>query len=220
MSWIRKQQQQRPVDDNNSKKNYNKMAKSKQIEKFEAWGYTVEINATGFKKVVFSGARHTNIYHKNAGGRDSSIPINTFAVTNEAGLLIIPRAFNGDAEYDPRRKGEKLALRDQIVSFWHGVEGRSLKDLKRIKYTGVIEENLRDHIEEVYDMLGKDEEEDVTVRRSEKAFRLLASTTPFLAGAQKMLDDYADHFSGKKIESCEFEPIGGFELFNFIITLT
>lgn len=156
--------------------------------------------------------KHTNIYHNKAGGKDPSVPITTFSVTNEAGLLTVSRAFGGDAEYDPRKKGEKLALRDQIVSFWNVVEGRPLKDLKRIKYTGVIEENLRDQIEEVYDMLGKGEDDNVTVNRSEKAFRLLLSNTPFFAGVQKMLEEYADQFAGKKIESCEFDPIGSFEI--------
>jgi hypothetical protein len=44
--------------------------------------------------------------------------------------------------------------------------------------------------------------------------------TPFLAGVQKMLNEYADKFAGKKIQNCTFEPVGGFALFDFTITLT
>lgn len=201
---------------------------AKNIQSFEAKGYVLGLNATGFRgasregTVVFSSnGRHCNIFHPTAGG-DPSLPINTFTVTSDRSLLKIPRTFNNNPDYDPRPKGhmQKLNLRDQIVAFWSRVEGRQLTDLRKIEYPTVIERNLRDCVEEIYEQKGLDEYEQLTVTRTDPAFTLLMTRTPFLAGVQKMLDEYADKFPGKRIESCEFDPVGGFAIFDFSINLT
>lgn len=192
---------------------------AKSIQSFWDWGYVVDNDARGFLTVVFPAhKKHCNIWHPDAS--NTSGPINTFAVTEDKSLLEVPRAFNQHPDYDPRPKDEKLSLRDQIVSFWSSVENRDLKDLKRIKYSGVIEDNLQNHIEEVYYTMQADEYQQLTLRPTDQAFQMLLNNTPFLAGVQKMLDEYADKFSGKKIESCHFDPVGGFESFDFTITLT
>ncbi|KAI7779914.1 hypothetical protein LA080_000237 [Diaporthe eres] len=189
------------------------------IQSFEQWGYVVDPNAKGFKNVVFSDdEKHCNIYHPDAV--DPLVPVNTFTVTRDRNVLKIPRAFNNHPEVDARPKESKLALRHQIALFWTLVENRDLKNLDQIKYTGVIERNLQRHIELVYNMMGEDDEyQPLTLRATDPAFHLLLTGTPFLAGVQKMLDFYADKFGGKKIASCHFEPIGGFDLFDFSITL-
>jgi hypothetical protein len=192
---------------------------AKSIQSFEAWGYVVDPNAEGYKGVEFTaGEKHCNIYHPDAV--DATMPINTFSVTEDKGMLKIPRAFNQSPDYDRRPKHQKLKVRDQIVSYWSMVENRSLKDLKKIHYTAVIERNLRDRMEEVYEMKGADEFDELTLQPPEPAFQLLLTNTPFLAGVQKMLDEYADKFAGKTIQSCTFHPIGGFALHDFTITLT
>ncbi|KAJ0120479.1 hypothetical protein J7T55_015208 [Diaporthe amygdali] len=190
---------------------------AKQVQNLAAWGYVVEPNARGFRNVPFSGpGRHCNIYHPKAESPD--VPITTFTVNDDNSLLKIPRAFN--TQNDLRPKGQKLNLRDQIVSFWTDVEGRDLKTLKRIEYSNVVEDNLRRQMEVVYDMMEKDEFDELTVKRTDPAFQLLLTTTPFVNGVQKMLDEYADKFAGKKIDSLHFDAVGGFESFDFIITLT
>lgn len=192
---------------------------AKSIQSFWDWGYVVDNDARGFLTVVFpADKKHCNIYHPEAS--NTSVPINTFTVTEDKSLLEVRRAFNQHPDYDGRPKDEKLSLRDQIVSYWCTVENRDLKDLKQIKYSDVIEQNLQDHIEEVYYTMQADEYQPLTLRPDEQAFQLLLDNTPFLAGVQKMLDEYADKFSGKKIESCHFDPVGGFESFDFTITLT
>ncbi|KAG6354197.1 hypothetical protein INS49_004801 [Diaporthe citri] len=193
---------------------------AKSIQSFEQWGYVVDPNARGFKQVVFSGhEKHCNIYHQAAV--DPMVPVNTFTVTQDRTLLKIPRAFNNHPDIDARPKAAKLSLRDQIVSYWSLVEHRDLKHLKQIKYTGVIEENLQGYIEQVYDMMGvADEYEQLTLRPTDQAFQLLLTRTPFMAGVQKMLNEYADKFGGKRIASCHFDPVGGFDIFDFTINLT
>lgn len=194
---------------------------AKSIQNFEQWGYVVDANARGFKNVVFSGnEKHCNIYHPDAV--DRMVPVNTFTVTQgDRTLLKIPRAFNNHADIDARPKAAKLSLRDQIVSYWALIEGRDLKQLKQIRYTGVIEDNLQSHIEQVYQMMGvEDEYEELTLQPTDPAFQLLLTRTPFMAGVQKMLNEYADKFGGKRIASCQFDPVGGFDIFDFTINLT
>lgn len=192
---------------------------AKSIPSFFDWGYVVDNNARGFLTVVFpANKKHCNIFHPEAS--NTSVPINTFTVTEDRSLLEVRRAFNQHPDYDRRPKAEKLSLRDQIVSYWSTVENRDLKDLKQIRYSDVIEQNLQNHIEEAYDMMQADEYQPLTLRPGDQAFQLLLENTPFLAGVQKMLTEYADKFSGKKIESCHFDPVGGFESFDFTITLT
>lgn len=192
---------------------------AKSIQSFELWGYVVETNARGFKQVSFPpNGKHCNIYHPESS--NPTIPINTFTVTEDKRLLKIPRTFNNDPNYDRRPKGQKLNLRDQIVSFWSLIENRDLKDLREIKYTGVIEDNLQAYIEEVYDMVGADEYDPVTLQPTDPTFQMLLNNTPFLAGAQKMLTEYGDKFGGKRIASCHFDPVGGFASFDFSIFLT
>lgn len=193
---------------------------SKTIQSFEAWGYRVEPDAKGFKFVSFSlRGKHCNIWHSESS--DPDVPINTFTVDrDDKTLLKIPRTFNNSEDGDRRPKSAKLALRDQMVSFWTLVEHRDLRDLKTIKYVVVIEQNLQAFIEEVYEMKGADEYDEVTLYPSEPAFQMLLQKTPFLAGAQKMLIEYAAWFAGKSIQSCTFHPEGGFESFDFTITLT
>lgn len=194
---------------------------AKSIQSFFDWGYVVDKNARGFLTVVFPAhKKHCNIYHPDSEASNTSVPINTFTVTEDKSLLEVPRTFNQHPDYDSRPKDEKLSLRDQIVSFWSSVENRDLKDLKRIRYSDVIEENLQNYIEEVYYTMNADEYQQLTLRPSDQAFQLLLANTPFLAGVQKMLEEYADKFSGKEIESCHFDPVGGFESFDFTITLT
>lgn len=191
---------------------------AKSVQNFDLWGYVLERNARGFKSVAFSSnGRHCNIYHPDSS--DPTTPISTFTVTEDKSLLKIPRTFNHHPEYDRRPKGQKLNLRDQIVSFWSVVENRDLKDLKKLHYSDVIEDNIQEHIEEVYDMMGADEYDQLTLHPTDPAFQLLLGETPFLAGVQKMLDEYADKFAGKRIESCHFNTVGGFSSFDFTITL-
>ncbi|KAL1848889.1 hypothetical protein Daus18300_013448 [Diaporthe australafricana] len=157
---------------------------SQQIQSFEAWGYVLNPNARGYLNVTFDpNGRHCNIFHPRAGGHPA-VPINTFTVTNDPGLLKIPRAFNNSPDFDPRPKAQKLSLRAQMVSYWAHVEGRQLTNLKKIEYSSVIERNLRDLMEEIYEMKGLDE------------------------------------FDPFTIESMSFDPVGGFALFDFSITLT
>lgn len=193
---------------------------AKSIQSFERWGYVVDPNSRGFKQVVFSGnEKHCNIFHPDAV--DTFVPVNTFTVTRDRTLLKIPRAFNHHPDIDARPKAAKLSLRDQIVSYWSLIENRDLKDLKQIKYTGVIEENLQGYIEQVYGMKGVDDEyEQLTLQPTDPAFQLLLTRTPFMAGIHKMLNEYADKFGGKRIASCHFDPVGGFDLFDFTINLT
>lgn len=192
---------------------------AKSIQSFAAWGYIVDPNAEGFKGIKFStDEKHCNIYHPDAV--DVEYPINTFSVPEDRSTLKVTRAFNNSPDYDRRPKNQKLKLRDQIVSYWSLVENRDLKDLKQIEYTGVIERNLRDRMEEVYEMKGAAEMDRVTLQSTDPEFQLLLNTTPFLAGTQKMLIEYADKFAGKTIQSCTFDPIGGFALYDFTIILT
>lgn len=192
---------------------------AKNIQSFEAWGYVVDPNAGGFQGVKFpTDEKHCNIRHPDAV--DPIIPINTFSLPlrGDKSLLKIPRAFNDSVEYDRRPRNQKMKIRDQIVSCWSLVENRDLKDLKQIRYTAVIERNLRDRMEEVYNMRGIDEFDQLILMTSDPAFQLLLAT-PFVAGARKMLEEYADKFAGKTIRSCTFDPIGGFALFDFTIAL-
>lgn len=193
---------------------------AKSIQSFEIWGYVVERNARGFKNVSFQpNGKHCNIFHPDSA--DPMIPINTFTVTeDDKNLLKIPRTFNHHRDYDPRPKGQKLSLRDQVVSYWSTVENRDLKDLNQIKYLDVIEDNLQCQIEEVYHLMGADEYDELMVRSNDPIFKTLVAKTPFLAGVQKMLDEYADKFPGKKIHSCQFHTVGGFASFDFTINLT
>ncbi|KAG8156744.1 hypothetical protein KVR01_013349 [Diaporthe batatas] len=194
---------------------------AKLIERFEAWGYVVEPDAKGFEGVNYSKEeKHCNIFHPDS--RRPEIPINTFSITNNPHSLKVPRAFNMSSFFDNRPRNKKLRLRDQIVSYWTLVEHRDLKDLRQIVYKGVIERNLRDCMEHVYEMHEVDQSKELTVKASDtdEAYQLLLKNTPFLAGAQKMLDEYADKFAGKKIRSCTFEPCGGFALFDFTISFT
>ncbi|KAI3391728.1 hypothetical protein diail_6869 [Diaporthe ilicicola] len=190
---------------------------AKIVQNLQDWGYAVDTDAESFEITVPSDGRHCHVYHPLPSGEKPLIPTTTFTVTEDKGLLKIPRAFN---DSDHRPKSEKLKLRDQIVSFWSLVEDRPLKELRKICYTDVVEDNLVERIEEVYDMMGREEDEELTVSRTDPAFQLLITTTPFLAGAKKMLDEYADKFGGKKIESVHFKPLGGFELFDFTINFT
>lgn len=191
---------------------------AKQIQSFEAWGYVVEPNAKGFKRVKFpANEKHCNIYHPDAV--DATIPINTFTVTGDKNLLKIPRAFNHSHDFDRRPRCQKLNFRDQIVSYWTLVEKRDLKDLDDLTYSAVIERNLRDRMEQVYEMKGLNEYKQLTLLPHDPAFQLLLATTPFLAGAEKMVEEYADKFARKTIRSCTFDPMCGFTLFDFTITL-
>ncbi|POS75257.1 hypothetical protein DHEL01_v206345 [Diaporthe helianthi] len=193
---------------------------SKRVQSFKAWGYIVEPDAKGFKNVDFSNdEKHCNIFHPDTV--DPSIPINTFAVTKNLGILNIHRAFNDSSFFDDRPRDKKLRLRDQIVSYWSSVENRDLKGLKQMVYKGVIERNLREHMENVYEWKEVHQWNELTIKASETdpAYQLLLKKTPFMAGVQKMLDEYADKFAGKKIQSCTFEPFGS-GLFDFTITLT
>lgn len=192
---------------------------AKNIESFEVWGYVVDSNAKGFQDVVFPpNEKHCNIYHPEAV--DPMVPVNTFSVTSDPTLLKIPRSFNNHPDVDRRARASKLNLRDQIVSYWSQVENRDLKNLKKIKYSSVIEEHLQDNIEEVYEMMGADEYDKLTLRPTDRAFQLLLARTPFMAGVQKMLVEYADKCPGKRIESVEFDPYGGVAMFDFTINLT
>lgn len=69
-------------------------------------------------------------------------------------------------------------------------------------------------------MMDADEDDKLTLRPTDRAFQLLLARTPFMAGVQKMLVEYADKFPGKRIESVEFDPYGGVEMFDFTINLT
>lgn len=192
---------------------------SKSIQSFEAWGYVVDPNAEGFKGIKFpANEKHCNIYHPDAV--DAEYPINTFSVTKDKSILKVTRAFNNSVDYDRRPRNQKLKLRDQMVYYWCLVENRDLKDLRKITYSGVIERNLRDQMEVVYELIGADEMDRVRLQSTDPAFQLLLNTTPFLAGTQKMLLEYGDKFAGKTIQSCTFDPIGGFSLYDFTITLT
>lgn len=194
---------------------------TKSIQNFESWGYVVDPNARGFEGVTYSAdEKHCNIFHPDAV--NPNMPINTFTVTRNPRILKIPRVFNDSDFFDARPRDQKLRVRDQIVSYWTLVENRDLRDLKQIVYTGVIERNLREYMEEVYEMKEVHQWNEFTIQASDTdaAYQLLLTRTPFLAGAQKMLTEYADKFAGKKIQSCTFEPLGGFALFDFIITLT
>lgn len=192
---------------------------AKSIQSFEAWGYVVDPDAEGFKGVKFpADEKHCNIFHPDAV--DAEYPINTFSVTEDKSILKVTRAFNNSPDYDRRPRNQKLKLRDQMVSYWSLVENRDLKDLKEINYSAVIERKLRDRMEDVYELIGADEMDQVTLQSTHPEFQLLLNTTPFLAGVQKMLDEYADKFAGKTIQSCTFDPIGGFALYEFTISLT
>jgi hypothetical protein len=47
------------------------------------------------------------------------------------------------------------------------VENRDLKDLKQVVYTGVIERNLREYMEEVYEMKEVHQWHELTIQASE-----------------------------------------------------
>jgi hypothetical protein len=193
---------------------------TKQIQSLEAWGYIVEPVSGSTRRELPPNEKHWNISHPRAVDPERR-PINTFSVTNEdKTLLKIPRAFNDDVEFDQRPRSEKLSLREQIVSFWTLVEGRDLKDLKKMIYTSVIEHHIRYCMEEVYMMKHLDEFDPLELKPSDPAFMILLENTPFLASAQKMVEDHADKFAGKKIESVSFNPFGGFAMFDFTISFT
>lgn len=194
---------------------------AKQVERFEDWGYRVNPDSKGYLSHTYIDfARWTDIHHDGTG-RDPDIPINTFGVKDEyMNMLLIPRAYNNSPPYDPRPKSQKLPLRDQIVSFWTLVEHRDLKDMRRIVYANVIEEVLLGMVEDVYEMMGAPKNKDLLISRDDSPFDILLTRTPFGAGVQKMLDEYADLFANKRINSFYFRVAGNTDVFDFMINLT
>lgn len=194
---------------------------SKQIERFENWGYRVHRDSKGFLSHRYADfARWTDIHHRGTG-RDPNVPINTFGVKDEySNMLIIARAYNDSPDYDPRPRSQKLPLRDQVVSCWILVEQRSLSELSRIVYANVIEETLKNLIKDVYEIMGAPTDEDLLIMQGDPPFDTLLNQTPFGAGVQKMLYEYAYLFGDKQIKSFYFHVKGGTDNFDFIIDLT
>lgn len=193
----------------------------KQVERLENWGYRVNRNSGGFLNHRYIDfARWTDIHHAGAG-RDPDVPINTFGVKDDYGsMLIIARAYNDSPDYDPRPRYQKLPLRAQIVSYWTLVEQRSLSELSRIVYANVMEETLKILIKDVYEIMGGPVDEDLLIIQGDPPFDTLLTRTPFGAGVQKMLDEYADLLGDKKIKSFYFRLKGGLDYFDFIIDLS
>ncbi|KAI3391281.1 hypothetical protein diail_7640 [Diaporthe ilicicola] len=194
---------------------------AKQVENFEKWGYRVHHDSKGFATHRYiSFARWTDIYQCETG-KNPDVPINTFGVRDEyKDILLIPRAYNNSPDHDPRPKEKKLSLRDQVVSYWCEVEHRSPSELRRVVYANVIEDALVGVIKDVYDMLGAPENKDLTITPSDPPFDVLLNRTPFGAGMQKMLNEYADLFANKRIESFQFHLADGMKVFDFIINLS
>ena len=194
---------------------------AKQVERFEAWGYIVHPNSKGFlnhKYVPF--ARWTDIYHGQTG-RNPDVPINTFGVKDEhMDTILIPRAYNNSPDHDPRPRSQKLALRHQVVSYWTLVEHRDLREMRRVVFANVIEEALVEIIENTYQMMDAPQEKDLLISRSDPPFDVLLTRTPFGAGVQNMLEEYADLFANKRIESFYFHLASGIETFDFVINLS
>lgn len=194
---------------------------AKQVERFKDWGYRVNPDSKGYLNHTYIDfARWTDIHHAGTGSY-LDIPINTFGVKDEhMNLLLIPRAYNNSPPYDPRPKSQKLALRDQIVSFWTQVEHRDVKDMRRIVYANVIEEALLGIVKDVYQMMDAPRNKDLLISRDDSPFDILLTQTPFGAGVQKMLDEYADLFANKRITSFYFRVASNTDIFDFIINLT
>lgn len=194
---------------------------TKQIERFEKWGYWVNPESKGFLNHRYADiARWTDIHH-SAAGRNPNVPINTFGVKNEhRNMLLIPRAYNNSPDHDPQPESQKLLLRAQIVSYWTLVEHRDLRELGRIVYANVIEQTLKGNVNDVQQKMGAPTDKDLLIARDDPPFEALLTRTPFGAGAQKMLDEYADLFRNKSIKSVYFHLAGCTDVFDFIIDLT
>ena len=100
------------------------------------------------------------------------------------------------------------------------MEQRDLRELDRIVYANVIEQTLKGIIEDVYQRMGAPTDKDLLIARDDPPFDTLLTRTPFGAGVQKMLGEYADLFGNKRIKSFYFHLAGGTDVFDFIIDLT
>ncbi|POS72517.1 hypothetical protein DHEL01_v209089 [Diaporthe helianthi] len=194
---------------------------AKRVEILESWGYRVNPDSKGFLNHRYIGvARWTDIHHGGTG-RNPEVPINTFGVKDEhSNMLLIARAYNNSPHHDPRPRSQKIPLRAQLVSYWTLVEQRSPADLSRIIYADVIEETLKGLIKDVYEIMGAPTSEDLMIAQGDPPFATLLTQTPFGVGVKKMLDEYAELFGGKEIESFYFRLKGGTNSFDLIIDLT
>ncbi|KAG8156473.1 hypothetical protein KVR01_013707 [Diaporthe batatas] len=193
---------------------------SKQVERFESWGYWINRDSIGYLSHRYTGfARWTDIHHSGTG-KDPAVPINTFGVKDgHTNMLLIARAYNNSPDHDPRPRSHKLTLRAQIVSYWTSVERRSLSELSRIVYANVNEQTLKDLIKDVYEIMGAPMDKGLLITRDHPPFDTLLTRTPFGGGVQKMLHEYADAFGIKDIKSFYFHLNNGINNFNFIIDL-
>lgn len=125
--------------------------------------------------------------------------------------LACTKAWNDYA--DTRPKHEKLPLREIMVGFWATHLNRPARDLKKIMYYNVIQDDLSNELRPfVYRLLGADPKTNLVVRREnespqeKEAFDALVQGTPFCNGAQKMMEEYPE-FEGIQIDSFEFLPM-------------
>lgn len=131
--------------------------------------------------------------------------------TQYGDTLVCKQAWND--EFDWRHKHEKIPLREILVSFWVRNLNRPARDLKRIMYYMVIQEDLADEVKpEVYELMGEDETTYLIIHRENEspqeaeAYDALVTRTPFCNGASKMLAEYPE-FEGVQIHSIEFLPL-------------
>ncbi|KAJ0120710.1 hypothetical protein J7T55_015442 [Diaporthe amygdali] len=93
---------------------------------------------------------------------------------------------------------------------WVSSVGRGAADLLGIKYLDVYEEQLSEVTHQVYDLMGESEAQDLIIFRNhhsdekEETYNLLHDNTPFGAGAQKMIDEFAE-MQGKYIVAFGYE---------------
>lgn len=125
--------------------------------------------------------------------------------------LVCKQAWN--EEFDWRHKHEKIPLREILVSFWVGHLNRPARDLKRIMYYMVVQEDLFEKLRPfVYRLMGEDVTTNLVIHREPEspqeaeAFDALVTRTPFCNGASKMLQEYPE-FEGVQIESFEMLPM-------------
>lgn len=216
---------------------------SKAIQRLEDWGYKVEnVDIGGLGELMRTHLEDFPLVNTSEiQVRRVTVPSVTKATIDElvyfdssdftfSDTLVCTQAWN--KRNDERHIHEKLPLREIFCSFWVLHLGRQLRNLKRILYYDVIQEDLADELRPlVYGLMGEDMRTSLVIRREggsaqeAEAFAVLCERAPFCNGAQKMVRELPE-FEEVEIESFEFLPMRGDEelvegqpLFSFRIHL-
>ncbi|KAL1856840.1 hypothetical protein Daus18300_010603 [Diaporthe australafricana] len=171
---------------------------SKMVQRIEQYGYA-------YRRSKLTGGLNGHRLWEVLVSADPDKYIALFGYDVQQKMVTVYEAWN------LRDDGLKaLKLRDMILSFWKQKTGLPIQELKVIKYDTVLENTMQPLLSAIDESICHSDSDSLMISvfgtsyEERRAYEALHIFGPFVNGAVKMLDEYAE-LSGRTIKSFEIQ---------------